>query len=97
LRKDFESTVSHVLIPTSNACLSIGSAWASGSVHPIALDGEPKDIAPRITLETLSPDFPSLQKGVLVSLVFLVPPSVFSVSVSGSGVFKFRHTGRIPF
>jgi hypothetical protein len=53
--------------------MRIGSAWASGSVHPIALDGEPKDIAPRITLETLSPDFPSLQKGVLVSLAFLVP------------------------
>jgi hypothetical protein len=54
-------TVSHVLIPRSNARLSIGSAWASGSVQLIALDGSPNVMEPKITLETLRPDFPNLE------------------------------------
>jgi hypothetical protein len=54
-------TVSHVLIPKSNARLNIGSALASGSVQPIDLDGSPNVMVPKITLETLRPDFPSLE------------------------------------
>jgi hypothetical protein len=54
-------TVSHVLIPRSNARLSIGSAWASGSVQLIPLDGLPNVMVPKITLETFRPDFPSLE------------------------------------
>jgi hypothetical protein len=54
-------TVSHVLIPKSNARLSIGSAWASESVQLIALDGSPNVMVPKITFETFRPDFPSLE------------------------------------
>ena len=54
-------TVSHVLIPRSNARLSIGSAWASGSVQLIDLVGSPNVMVPKITLETFRPDFPSLE------------------------------------
>jgi hypothetical protein len=54
-------TVSHVLIPRSNARLSIGSAWASGSVQLIDFDGSPNVMVPKITLETFRPDFPSLE------------------------------------
>jgi hypothetical protein len=54
-------TVSQVLIPRSNARLSIGSAWASGSVQLIDLDGSPNVMVPKITLETFRPDFPSLE------------------------------------
>jgi len=50
-----------VLIPRSNARLSIGSAWASGSVQLIDFDGLPKVMVPKITLETFRPDFPSLE------------------------------------
>lgn len=71
-----------MLIPTSNACLSIGNAWASGSVHPIAGVGLPNDIAPRITLETFRPDFPSLSK---------------KGSISHALHILARHTEHIPF
>jgi hypothetical protein len=54
-------TVSHVLIPKSNARLSIGSAWASGSVQLIDFVGSPNVMVPKITLETFRPDFPSLE------------------------------------
>ena len=54
-------TVSHVLIPRSNARLSIGSAWASESVQLIPFDGAPNVMVPRITLETFRPDFPNLE------------------------------------
>jgi hypothetical protein len=57
----WEITVSHVLIPRSNARLSIRSACASGSVHIIPLDGWPNVMVPKITLETFKPDFPSLE------------------------------------
>ena len=52
------------------ACLRIGSASASGSVHPITFVGVPKDIAPRMTLETFRPDFPRLLKWGQCQLAF---------------------------
>lgn len=50
-------TVSHVLTPLSKACLIIGRAWSSVTVQSSEL---PNDIAPKITLDTLRPDLPSL-------------------------------------
>jgi hypothetical protein len=75
-------TVSHVLIPASNAALIIGKAWASGSVNPIAPVGLPKDMVPRIILETFRPDFPSLAKEEALALLFTI---------------RATHTERIPF
>jgi hypothetical protein len=59
-----KGTVSQVLIPKSKARLSTDRASASGIVQlmlPPFSDGSPNDMAPRITLETLRPDFPSLE------------------------------------
>jgi hypothetical protein len=82
-----------VLIPRSNARLSIGSAWASGSVQLIDFDGSPNVIVPKITLETFRPDFPSLEIWcqLRVSSIFLLR-RVYE-GLRSAGV----HTGRIPF
>lgn len=77
--------MSQVLIPRSNACLIIGRASASGSVYPIVGPGLPKDMAPRITLDTFRPDFPSLLREENVSFAL------------HKLVIELKRTGRIPF
>jgi hypothetical protein len=65
-------TVSHVLIPRSNARLSIGSAWASGSVQLMDFVGLPNVMVPKITLETLRPDFPRLESSCQLCVSYIL-------------------------
>lgn len=59
-------------MPASNACFNIGRACSSGSVQVIpSIVGLLNDIAPKMILETLSPDLPSLEiVGVSLFLCF---------------------------
>ena len=54
------STVSQVLIPTLYACSRSGRASASFKTQSCHA-GSPYDMAPRMTFETFSPDFPRLK------------------------------------